>query len=158
MNRRGFLTTLGILSLGGCVGMRYWPDEGIWNDCIDGSLPKSLANHELMHTAWEGLDATKVWDCHTHLIGTGDSGNGIWVNPNMETLWHHRLLNGSDYPLPGVMPVFSMQSFVNFRLLSFNVFRIDSKRISSACATPPPTTIFSGFRRLITLDKAMPIQ
>jgi mannonate dehydratase len=21
--------------------------------------------------------------------------------------WHHRLLNGSDYPLPGVMPLFS---------------------------------------------------
>ncbi|HEY4731653.1 MAG TPA: hypothetical protein VIH66_00205 [Gammaproteobacteria bacterium] len=31
--------------------------------------------------------------------------------------WHHRLLNGSDYPLPGVMPVFSIRSFVNAGLL-----------------------------------------
>lgn len=27
--------------------------------------------------------------------------------------WHHRLLDGSDYPLPGVMPLFSMTNMVN---------------------------------------------
>ncbi|QJR14648.1 amidohydrolase family protein [Usitatibacter palustris] len=26
--------------------------------------------------------------------------------------WHHRLLNGSDYPLPGVMPIFSLSAYV----------------------------------------------
>jgi uncharacterized protein len=26
--------------------------------------------------------------------------------------WHHRLINGSDYPLPGVMPLFSMDQLV----------------------------------------------
>ena len=26
--------------------------------------------------------------------------------------WHHRLVNGSDYPLPGVMPLFSMRALV----------------------------------------------
>ena len=31
--------------------------------------------------------------------------------------WHARLLNGSDYPLPGVMPLFSMQHFVSRKLL-----------------------------------------
>jgi hypothetical protein len=31
--------------------------------------------------------------------------------------WHARLLNGSDYPLPGVMPLFSMQHFVSLKLL-----------------------------------------
>ena len=31
--------------------------------------------------------------------------------------WHHRLLNGSDYPLPGVMPVFSTQRLVDLGLL-----------------------------------------
>lgn len=25
--------------------------------------------------------------------------------------WHHRLIYGSDYPLPGVMPVFSPHNF-----------------------------------------------
>lgn len=31
--------------------------------------------------------------------------------------WHGRLLNGSDYPLPGVMPVVSIQHFVELGLL-----------------------------------------
>ncbi len=26
--------------------------------------------------------------------------------------WHARLINGSDYPLPGVMPLFSLRRFV----------------------------------------------
>jgi predicted TIM-barrel fold metal-dependent hydrolase len=31
--------------------------------------------------------------------------------------WHARLLNGSDYPLPGVMPIFSVDYLVSLRLL-----------------------------------------
>ena len=31
--------------------------------------------------------------------------------------WHSRLLNGSDYPLPGVMPIFSVDYLVSLRLL-----------------------------------------
>ena len=88
MNRRGFLTVMGMLTLGGCAGIRYWPDEGIWNSCADDDLPEELAQHELVKAAWQGLDASKVWDCHTHLIGAGDGGSGIWVNPNMQSLLH----------------------------------------------------------------------
>lgn len=37
------------------------------------------------------------------------------MGPALQTVlehddWHHRLLNGSDYPLPGVMPLFSTES------------------------------------------------
>ena len=39
-------------------------------------------------SAWDGLDAAQVWDSHAHLIGTGDSGSGIVVNPRMESLLH----------------------------------------------------------------------
>ena len=39
-----------------------------------------------MQSAWQGLDAAQVWDCHAHLVGTGDSGSGIVVNPQMESL------------------------------------------------------------------------
>ena len=39
-----------------------------------------------MRAAWQGLDAAQVWDSHSHLIGTGDSGSGISVNPGMESL------------------------------------------------------------------------
>jgi mannonate dehydratase len=31
--------------------------------------------------------------------------------------WHSRLLNGSDYPLPGVMPLFSVDYLVSLKLL-----------------------------------------
>jgi len=31
--------------------------------------------------------------------------------------WHARLLNGSDYPLPGVMPVFSVDYLVSLRMV-----------------------------------------
>jgi uncharacterized protein len=31
--------------------------------------------------------------------------------------WHPRLLNGSDYPLPGVMPIFSVDALVDSGLL-----------------------------------------
>ncbi len=34
-----------------------------------------------------------------------------------EQAWHARLLNGSDYPLPGVMPLFSVQYLVSLKLL-----------------------------------------
>jgi uncharacterized protein len=36
--------------------------------------------------AWEGIDASRVWDSHAHLIGTGDSGSGIFVNPRTDSL------------------------------------------------------------------------
>jgi mannonate dehydratase len=31
--------------------------------------------------------------------------------------WHPRLLNGSDYPLPGIMPIFSVDYLVSLGLL-----------------------------------------
>lgn len=31
--------------------------------------------------------------------------------------WHPRLLNGSDYPLPGVMPLFSVEQLVSMQML-----------------------------------------
>lgn len=45
-----------------------------------------------MTAAWEGLDPAKVWDSHAHLIGTGDSGSGVYVNPKTASL-----LNPSEY-------------------------------------------------------------
>ena len=57
------------------------------NPCLVG-LPPSLAEHELVRTAWEGIDATLVWDGHAHLAGIGDSGDGVWINPDSESLAH----------------------------------------------------------------------
>jgi mannonate dehydratase len=70
----------------GCATwIMYWPEQGFWNPCL-AQLPKRLAEHELVKAAWQGLDAAQVWDCHAHLIGTGDSGSGIAVHPNTESL------------------------------------------------------------------------
>jgi mannonate dehydratase len=40
------------------------------------------------------------------------------IGPALDTVlerddWHHRLINGSDYPLPGVLPLFSMTTMVD---------------------------------------------
>jgi uncharacterized protein len=39
-----------------------------------------------VRAAWEGIDAAQVWDAHSHLIGTGDSGSGVYVNPQTDSL------------------------------------------------------------------------
>jgi mannonate dehydratase len=51
-------------------------------------LPDELARHELVAAAWSGLDAARVWDVHAHLLGTGDSGGGAYVNPRSTSLLH----------------------------------------------------------------------
>ena len=40
----------------------------------------------MVAAAWEGVDPAQVWDSHAHLLGTGDSGSGITVNPQMESM------------------------------------------------------------------------
>jgi mannonate dehydratase len=35
-----------------------------------------------------------------------------------EERWHARLLNGSDYPLPGVMPITSVDYLVSHKLIA----------------------------------------
>jgi uncharacterized protein len=41
-----------------------------------------------MLSALEGIDTDQLWDGHVHLIGSGDSDSGIWVNPHMRSLLH----------------------------------------------------------------------
>jgi mannonate dehydratase len=70
---------------------RLWPEQGLWNPCR-ALLPRRLAEHALVRAAWDGLDPARVWDAHAHLVGTGDSGSGVVVNPKMESL-----LNPAEY-------------------------------------------------------------
>ena len=69
----------------GIAAWRLWPEQGIWNPCL-AQLPRRLAEHELVRSAWAGLDPLKVWDAHAHLIGAGDSPSGVYVNPRLESL------------------------------------------------------------------------
>lgn len=77
--RRLLLAAGGSVALGGC---EYSLEHGLFNACR-AELPRKLARDEAVLAAWDGIDAARVWDCHVHLIGSGDSGSGIWLNPAM---------------------------------------------------------------------------
>jgi len=59
----------------------------VWNPCRAG-LPEQLAEHPAIRAAWDGLDPSRVWDCHVHLAGNGDSGSGMVLSPQMSSLRH----------------------------------------------------------------------
>ena len=88
MRRRRFLQGLGVLGLGvlGAAGYRYWPEAGWANPCNSPTLPPELNNHPLIQQAFAGVDFGQVWDMHAHLVGVGDSGTGIWINPEMHSM------------------------------------------------------------------------
>jgi predicted TIM-barrel fold metal-dependent hydrolase len=89
MKRRQFLKALSLAGLGaaGIAAARYWPEQGFMNQCL-GALPDALTTHPLMQSVWQGIDPAQVWDCHTHLVGAGDSGSGAWFSPDMDSLRH----------------------------------------------------------------------
>ncbi len=92
MNRRQFLLGLSVAGVSSLAfsGTRYWPESGLTNPCLKG-MPAELKNHPLMHQVWQGIDPSKVWDCHAHIIGAGESGSGAWFNPDTDS-WQHPLL------------------------------------------------------------------
>jgi predicted TIM-barrel fold metal-dependent hydrolase len=87
LRRRNLLLGAGAALAGSAAlaAWRLWPDEGLWNPC-HARLPRRLAEHELVRAAWDGIDAAQCWDAHSHLIGTGDSGSGIFLNPATDSL------------------------------------------------------------------------
>ncbi len=87
LNRRKIVLGLAGMGIAG-VAYRYWPEDGLSNPCPVEPIPGLLLEHDLVQTAWEGIDPADFWDCHVHLIGTGDSGSGLWVNPDMQSLKH----------------------------------------------------------------------
>lgn len=89
MNRRQFMRSVGAFGLtaGGVSGWKYWPEQGLTNPCL-ANLPDAVAQHPLLQQAWAGLDPAQVWDCHVHLVGSGDSDGGAWFSPDMDSLWH----------------------------------------------------------------------
>ena len=60
----------------------------LWNPNLAPTLPEELAQHPMFERAWQNLEPAQVWDMHTHLAGTGDSGEGIEIHPHMLS-WRH---------------------------------------------------------------------
>jgi predicted TIM-barrel fold metal-dependent hydrolase len=86
MQRRTFIKFF-VAGAAGAALARYWPDEGVSNPCYAGVTPQSLLNNELVRAAWQDINPTLYRDVHTHLIGTGDSRSGIYVNPQMRSMF-----------------------------------------------------------------------
>jgi hypothetical protein len=64
-----------LLVLSGCVGGASSHDPG---ELETGLSPKAAT---AVRRAWEGIDGSKLFDHHTHMIGTGAGGTGNFVNP-----------------------------------------------------------------------------
>jgi predicted TIM-barrel fold metal-dependent hydrolase len=67
----------------------WFPDRGLRNPCLAPALPDHLSDHPVVVKALDGLSASKLWDCHVHLVGTGTTDTDkVWVNPQLDQLWH----------------------------------------------------------------------
>jgi uncharacterized protein len=84
MNRRHFLLTSSALGLVSC---KVSFEQGLRNPCKSPAALATLSaaqfDASLVRSAWAGIDATQVWDTHAHLFGDGDSGAGVWLNPEL---------------------------------------------------------------------------
>jgi predicted TIM-barrel fold metal-dependent hydrolase len=73
VRRRDVLALAALPALAGC---RFDLSEGLTNRC---RVEPNIANHPLVRTAWNGLRADRVWDCHVHLFGNGKGDRGVHV-------------------------------------------------------------------------------
>jgi predicted TIM-barrel fold metal-dependent hydrolase len=88
MNRRLFLRALGAGALGIAGGCDFSLEEGIFNPCLPDPTPQRLLDHNLVGASWQGVDPAKFWDCHVHVAGVGDGHTGVWITPQMKSLFH----------------------------------------------------------------------
>ena len=79
--RRRFLQGLGATALLAAGGWSVAKPVLI-NPCR-AALPPELKASPWLAKVWQGLDVSKVWDCHTHLAGTGDSGSGVSIGTQL---------------------------------------------------------------------------
>lgn len=80
--RKLLAAACGVAALGGCS---ITLEHGLFNPCRP-DIPEDLARDDAVLSAWDGIDASQVWDSHVHLVGEGDSGSGIWLNPVMRSI------------------------------------------------------------------------
>lgn len=69
------------------------------------AAPLDGVSADWLHSVWDGIDPRQLWDVHAHLLGTGDSGSGCWVDPRLTQWWHpvehlrkRMILNGACVP------------------------------------------------------------
>jgi len=77
-SRRHFLCCMGAAAAGLFTGAAA---AAPWSTACRAGLPP--AAQDLVTRAFEGLDATQLWDSHAHLLGNGDSGSGCFLHPSL---------------------------------------------------------------------------
>src|SRR5215468_6146018 len=88
MNRRLFLRAVGIGTLGIAGGCSFSLEDGVFDPCLAGPMPKRLLDNEVVTASWQGIDPAKLWDCHVHIAGVGDGNTGVWITPKMSSVLH----------------------------------------------------------------------
>lgn len=85
--RRFFKTAL--LAAAGILGATFVHTRKpfLLNPCRDPA-DAALTQNPWLTRIWQGLDPAKVWDCHVHLTGIGDSDQGLYVGKKLLSLWH----------------------------------------------------------------------
>ncbi|HEU4458502.1 MAG TPA: amidohydrolase family protein [Methylibium sp.] len=85
MSRRHLLCCGVGMAMGLFTGLAAANGEGI-EQAPQGLASSSL--RDLVHAAFDGIEAGALWDAHAHLLGTGDAGSGCRVHPAMQQWWH----------------------------------------------------------------------
>lgn len=90
MNRQRRRWLLGSAAAGAGIALTAFlaQHSGTLLNSCQALLPEAIASGELVRSAWQGVDPAQFLDCHVHLVGTGDSGSGIEVNAQMESVLH----------------------------------------------------------------------
>ena len=95
MNRRLFIKRLvqtgTVSSVASVAGCQYLFNGSFRNPCLSAEIPQALVENPLMTKALDGIDLSKLWDCHFHLVGNGETAaidsqpSGVWVNSKMQS-------------------------------------------------------------------------
>jgi mannonate dehydratase len=80
MNRRQFLSLVGAAALSQRA-------VAVEPDACGAPLPETPLLRELVAASWEGIEPERVWDAHSHLVGTGADGSGAYVHPDSTSWW-----------------------------------------------------------------------
>ncbi|MGD8783779.1 MAG: amidohydrolase family protein [Thioalkalispiraceae bacterium] len=86
LSRRNLLKMLGMGLAGGALAYQ-WPHEGLLNPCPGTPIPDTLLNHDVVLSAWDGINPVHFRDVHTHLLGAGDGDSGIYLHPTMQDIF-----------------------------------------------------------------------
>lgn len=100
-----------VLALGGCR-LPLSLEQGLMGDC--GKAHDMLRN-PWVAAAWQGLRPERRYEGRLFgdLSAVTQANRAAYLPRllGMEA-WDGRLLNGSDYPLPGIIPIFSLDALV----------------------------------------------